>query len=239
MQTMTVRQLIKLLQSIPEKFKDVPIYYPFHGEYDTSLISIRSIDPILEGGKLSFRFASHNGSTKHLMTVTEELHKRVNRERKEVIKAVKRGFLKTMHKSCPRGPICYFDPAPYSCRKTHDPYEMARNIVRNYIDTNVGRDKTNKWTFTNLPDGQVDIKYCLSDIKVRYEISPVVKNKFKIRWTIHTVRKPVDGWSNLLGRIDPATLYKLIDVYIFNSYYKVYPEYGMIDLIACDDGDDC
>lgn len=239
MQTMTVRQLIKLLQQIPEKFKDVPIYYPYYGEYDTSLISIRSIDPTLEGGKLAFRFASHICHTNNLISVTEEIHKRVSTKRKEAIKAVKRGFLKTIHKSCPRGPVCYFDPAPYPCMTTHDPYEMARKIVKDFIDTNVGRYKTNKWTSINLPDGQVDIKYCLSDINVKYEISQVVKNKFKIHWTIHTVRKPVEGWPNLLDRTNPATLYKLIDVYIFNSYYKVYPEYEIIDLIKCDVDDYC
>ena len=231
---MTIRQLIKLLQQLPEKFKDTPIYYPFHGEYDTSSIHIRSIDPVLEDGKLAFRVASHNGSTKQLVSVIEELHKRVADKRREAIKAVKRGFLKTTYTSRPKGPICYFDPAPYSCRQTRDPYEMVRKIIKNYSDTLAAKDKT-KWVSVNLPDGPTTVKYYLSDVNVRYDISKVVKGKFKVRWTIHILKQPVEVSHASKERVDPATLYNLVDVYIFDSHYKIYPEHELISLTGCDD----
>lgn len=230
---MTIRQLTKLLQQLPEKFKDAPIYYPFHGEYDTSSIAVRSIDPVMEDGKLAFRVASHNGSTKKLISVIEELHKRAADKRKEVIKVVKRGFLKTMHTSRPQGPICYFDPAPYSCMQTRDPYEMVRKIIKNYSDTLAARDKT-KWISVNLPDGPTNVKYYLADVTVRYDISKVVNGKFKVRWTIHILKKPVEVSHTSRECVDPATLYDLVDVYIFDSRYKFYPEYELISLTGCD-----
>lgn len=231
---MTIRQLTKLLQQLPEKFKDTPIYYPFHGEYDTSSIVVRSIDPVLEDGKLAFRVASHSGSTKKLISVIEELHKRAADKRKEAIKAVKRGFLKTMHTSCPKGPICYFDPAPYSCMQTRDPYEMVRKIIKNYSDTLAARDKT-KWVSVNLPDGPANVKYYLSDVTVRYDISKVVKGKFKVCWTIRILKKPVEVSHTSREHVDLATLYDLVDVYIFDSRYKIYPEYELISLTECDE----
>ncbi len=250
---MTIRQLTKLLQQLPEKFKDAPIYYPFHGEFDTSSIAVRSIDPVLEDGKLVFRVASHNGSTKKLISVIEELHKRAADKRREAIKAVKRGFLKTMHTSRPKGPICYFDPAPYSCMQTRDPYEMVRKIIKNYSDTLAAKDKT-KWVSVNLPDGPtavrydrterisinlpggtINVKYYLADVKIRYDISKVVKGKFKVRWTIHILKQPVEVSHTSRERVDPAMLYNLVDVYIFDSRYKIYPEYELISLTGCDD----
>ena len=231
---MTIRQLIKLLQQLPEKFKDAPIYYPFHGEYDTSSIPVRSIDPVLEDGKLAFRVSSHNGSTKKLISVIEELQKRVADKRRETIKAVKRGFLKTVHTSRPKGPICYFDPAPYSCMQTRDPHEMVRKIVKNYSDTIAAKDKT-KWVSLNLPDGSINVKYYLADVTVRYDISKVVKGKFKVRWSIHILKQPLEVSSTSRERVDPTTLYNLVDVYIFDSHYKIYPEYELISLTGCDD----
>lgn len=231
---MTIRQLIKLLQQLPEKFKDAPIYYPFHGEYDTSSISVRSIDPVLEDGKPAFRFASHNGSTKRLVDVIKEIHKRVADTRRKAIKSVKRGFLKTMHTSRPKDPLCYFDPAPYSCRQTRDPYEMARKVVKNYSDAIAARDKK-RWISVNLPNGPTSVKYYLEDVRVKYDISKVVKDKFKIRWTIHILNQPVEVSRTSRERVDPATLYNLVDVYIFNSYYKIYPEHELICLTGCDD----
>lgn len=247
---MTIRQLTKLLQQLPEKFKDAPIYYPFHGEFDTSSISVRSIDPVLEDGKLAFRVASHNGSTKNLISVTEGLHKHVANMRREAIKAVKRGFLKTIHTSRPKDPICYFDPAPYSSMQTRDPYEMARKIVKNYSDTidrakwvsvklpdgptAVRYDRT-KWISINLPDGSTNVRYYLADVNVKYEISKVVKDKFKIRWTIRVLQKPIEVSHESKERVDPATLYNLVDVYIFDSHYKIYTEYEYISLTGCND----
>lgn len=250
---MTIRQLIKLLQQLPEKFKDTPIYYPFHGEYDTSSIPVRSIDPVLEDGKLAFRVASHNGSTKKLISVIDELHKCVADKRREAIKAVKRGFLKTVYTSRPKDLICYFDPAPYSCMYTRDPYKLARKIVSNYCDRIAAKDKTNwvtvnlpdgptavrydrtKWISINLPGGTTNVRYYLADFTVKYEISKVVKGKFKIRWTIRILQKPVEVSHTSRERVDPAMLYNLVDVYIFDSHYKIYPEYEYISLTGCDD----
>jgi hypothetical protein len=262
---MTIRQLTKLLQQLPEKFKDATIYYPYHGEYDTSSITVSSIDPVLEDGKLAFRVSSHNGSTKKLIATIEELHKRATDAHRQVVKAIKRGFLKTIHTSRPKDAICCFDPGPYSCMQTRDPYEMARKIVKNYCDKITAKDKTEcvtvnlpdgpincyplslpdgptavrhdrtKWISINLPDGSTNVRYCLADFTVKYEISKVVKDKFKIRWTIRILQKPVEVSRASRERVDPATLYNLVDVYIFDSHYKIYPEYESISLTGCDD----